>query len=552
MNYFNEVIAYFSMEIGLQNDMKTYAGGLGILAGDTLKSASDKRVPMVGITILYKNGYFRQDLDPQSGEQLEFADTWNYSNYLTDTGHKISFEVLGKIVHAKIWEYKQVGLDGHVVPIYFLDTDIDENEQDFRFISSNLYTPYDQTRILQEIMLGAGGVLALKELGYSVKKYHLNESHAAFAVFPLMEEFDSEEKVRSKIVFTTHTPVRHGHRGYTLDIYERHLNNNWKKYLNRDLVSSDGKLLLTDICLSMSSFNNGVARKHMHVSKEMFPSYEIDYITNGIHHLSWISDSMASVFDRYLVDWKAKPSELRNVPKIPDNEIYEAHKENKRKLLNLIKERTGKELHESYLTIGFARRVDAYKRSDFILRDIERLKYIAESYSGLQLIFSGKSFPDNQQTEELIKNIVKYSKEDFKKLQIVYLEDYSMDISRLMVSGCDVWLNNPIRPLEASGTSGMKASLNGVLNFSVVDGWWVEGHLEDITGWSIGDEFGYMDNQEYELDQLYTKLEKVILSKYYYDSKSWITMQKNAIALNASHFNTHRMLDEYISKAYLV
>lgn len=544
-------IAYFSMEIGLKTNMKTYAGGLGILAGDTLKSCADKGLDMVGISLLYKYGYFKQNVDDTSGEQKELHDNWDYKGNLRLLDEKVELEILGKKVIIQVWEHRIIGNGGHEVSVYFLDTDTDDNEQDFRYVSYSLYTRYENTRMLQEIVLGAGGVLVLERLGLNITKYHLNESHAAFAVFPLEEKLQDKQEVKRRIVFTTHTPVKHGHRGYDVGTYKRYLPERWFSMLDQSL-EKDGKLLLTDICLTNANYANGVSKKHREVTSDMFDGHKIDYVTNGIHHLSWVTKSFEELYDSHFSSWKANPLDLRNAVRISNQEIYEAHQKEKEELIHYIQGETKERLYSNVFTIGFARRVDTYKRSDFILRDIERLKYIAGKFPGVQIVFAGKAFPDDYQNESTIERIYKLAKEYLPHLNVVYLEDYSMEISKKMVGGCDIWLNNPLRPLEASGTSGMKAALNGVPNFSVVDGWWVEGCIEGITGWAIGNENGNMGNESYELNELYNKLENVILPTYYFDSKKWIEIQKNAIAMNASYFNTHRMIDEYITKAYFL
>jgi len=548
MSLYNTVNAYFSLEISIKPEIKSYAGGLGILAGDTLKSAADMDTNMAGITLLYKNGYFKQKLDPHTGEQLEEPDTWDYENILTLLEPTFEMIIAGNKVEGRIWKYDLIGLNGHRVPVYFLDVDLPQNDQEDRYANTNLYSGYEHTRIRQEMILGIGGVKALEALGYNVNKYHLNESHAAFAAFELKDKNGGVD-VSDKIVFTTHTPVLHGHRGYNAPTYYHYLDQKYHQYLNTNLAGENGKILLTDICFENTCYTNAVAKKHREVSQGMFPGREIDFITNGIHHLTWVSPNMAGLFDTYLPIWKREPEVFRNAYLIPDQEIMMAHKNDKKALVEYVNSTTGNDFKEDVFTIGFARRSDAYKRPDLILRDIERLRGIAEKYDGLQIVFAGKAFFNVAQMEGIIEKIYQVAQAEKGKLKVAYLENYDMNVSRLMLAGSEIWLNNPLRPLEASGTSGMKAALNGNPNFSVVDGWWVEGLVEGVTGWAIGDENSDYD-ENYEAEQIYTKLENTILPAFK-NQAEWVKIQKNAISMNASYFNTHRMLKEYIAKAYI-
>lgn len=543
-------VAYFSMEIGIRDDIKSYAGGLGILSGDTLKSAADEGFNMVGVTLLYRNGYFKQVIDDQ-GIQQEEDEMWDFRSLLESTGVTSSIMLKGTQVFFEILKYDIKGLEGHVVPIYFLNTDIDQNEQEYRYISFNLYTPFEETRLLQEIVLGLGGVQALKDLGYETfDNYHLNESHAAFSILAVEDELAEKEMIKSKIVFTTHTPAEHGHQKYSKEWLAKYLP---KTYIERlEKFFQNDVLNLTKYCLANAKYSNAVSKKHGQVSKKMFPNYEIDYITNGIHSNSWISDSASELFDKFIPGWKKSPEIFRNVEAIPNEEIEVMHMINKKKLVEFVKKCTGKDIFEDIFTIGFGRRVDGYKRSDFILRDFERLKSIGGQYRGIQLIFSGKAYFDYKDGEDIITKISALAEDAFDHLDIVYIPDYGIDVSKLMVSGVDVWLNNPQKPLEASGTSGMKAALNGVPNFSTVDGWWVEGLIEGVTGWAIGVEEIDKLTEEQELDDLYNKLEKTILPLYYDNRSDWVEVQKSAIALNASFFNTSRMLREYLLRGYSI
>ena len=542
-------IAYFSMEVGVNNAIHTYAGGLGILAGDTLKAGADVDAPMVGITLLYKNGYFKQDIIEETGHQKACSDDWDYEHILTKLPQTCTITIHEREVQIGIWKYDIPGGSGGSLPLYFLDADIEGNHDDERAASSYLYSKFPHTRITQEIILGVGGVAAMEALGYQIDTYHLNESHAGFAILALHEMFGNRQEAQNKVVFTTHTPVKHGHTIYEESYVRSFLKGGVAEYIHPEDLN-EGNMHMTNFCLHNSRYANAVARKHAETSLNMFPDHTIDAITNGIHTASWTSKITQDVFDEYIDGWRQDFSLLRNSHLIPDPVIAEMKRENKKEMIAYLAEKHQLELSEHVCTLGFARRVDAYKRLNFITQDIERLKKIAHTYGGIQILFSGKAYPDSQVQAAAIQEIVKLSQIDHGLLKIHFIEGYDMELSLKLVSGVDVWLNNPIRPKEASGTSGMKAAANGTMNFSVIDGWWVEGWNENITGWAIGDESSHIGNEHYEREHMYSKLEHVILPMYHNDSKHWIEMMKNAISINGGHFQTHRMLLEYIAKAY--
>lgn len=545
---FKKNAAYFSMEIGLEDSMKTYAGGLGILAGDTLKSAADLGLKVYGISILYKFGYFKQYLN-EEGQQIEVPDEWDFRNYLTFTGKVITFDLKGESVSAEIWKYEVLGVTGHVVPVYFLNTDIDSNSQANRYISFNLYTPFEDTRLRQEITLGIGGIKALEELGHdNLDNYHLNESHAVFSILALEEKLESREEVVKKIVFTTHTPAEHGHKKYNRDTLEYILHPTYMDLLRKDFDGDE--LHLTKFGLRNAKYSNGVSKLHGQVSSNMFPEFKIDFVTNGIHANTWAGSATSEVLKRFVKGWEKSPGLLTQSATIPEGEILEMHQANKQELMNYVKVKTGNVLDVNTFTIGFARRVDGYKRSGFIFRNMSVLTKIAKKFGGLQIIFSGKAYFDYGPSEDIIKNVFKHAKEDLGLLKVIFLEDYGMYTSQMMVQGCDIWLNNPIKPLEASGTSGMKAALNGVPSLSTIDGWWVEGWEEGFTGWSIGSEDPYENDEEHDLYDMYSKLEFVVIPMWKEHKVKWARVQRNCIAKNASYFNTHRMVEEYVEKGY--
>jgi len=544
------MISYFSMEIGLDNRFKNFAGGLGILAGDTLKSAADLGIDMVGITLNYSHGYFQQELDPVNGFQIEHPDNWDISKYLILEDKQFELELATGNIKVRIWRYEIKGFKS-IVPVYFLDTDFEANTPENRSICYNLYTSDSELRLKQEILLGMGGVKALETLGLNnITKYHLNESHAAFAILKLREDLKNPDIVKSKICFTTHTPVMHGHKVYPLDTLQKVLkSDDYNQISPADL--DQGLFNMSKFCLNNASFSNAVSKKHAIISRTMFPGYEIDFITNGVHSSSWSSQATKELFDKYLPGWQEDPMLLRNAEGIGDADIWETHHANKIGLIELVKEKTGTALDKDIFTIGFGRRVDQYKRQDLILHDIKRLQALAEKFDGLQVVFGGKAYPGSQAPDGSIATIYKLSKTDLGKLKIAYIPNYDMEVSLTMVSGSDLWLNNPLKPLEASGTSGMKAALNGVPNLSMVDGWWVEGVVEDVTGWAIGDQSLDQTSDENDANLMYDALENKVLPTYYLDSKKWIEIQKQAISLNASHFNTERMLLEYVAKGYI-
>lgn len=557
-------IAYFSMEIGLSNDIPTYSGGLGVLAGDTIKSAADLNLPMVGVTLVSRRGYFEQELDPD-GRQLESPVEWHPETYMQLLPVKTLVAIEGRDVMVQAWLYPLKSPTGGEVPVLFLDTDIVGNHLDDRHITDDLYGGDREVRLKQEIVLGLGGSRILDALGFSVRKYHMNEGHASLLTLellnryrqPLEDTWDERAswntaKVMERCVFTTHTPVEAGHDRFPYDMVERILGEVVPFSLLRELGGKD-ELNMTMLALRLSRYVNGVAKKHGEISKNLFPGFEIHAITNGIHPFTWASAFFVSLYDRYLPGWANEPELLVRVDNVPDDEIWDAHCGAKAYLFQYIEETTGERFAPDILTIGFARRATAYKRGDLILSDLVRLVHIGEGK--IQLVFGGKAHPQDEEGKRLIQRVVRQSKQLRDKIRIVYLKNYNLDVAYRLIPGVDLWLNNPLRPFEASGTSGMKAALNGVPNFSVLDGWWIEGHIEGITGWSIGpaaNEAPMSENQaEADAVDLYDKLEKVIIPTYYDDRPGWIRIMKNAIGKNAYYFNTHAMLRRYVTEAYM-
>lgn len=545
-------VAYFSMEIGVMNDIPTYAGGLGILAGDVLKSAADLGVPIVGVTLLYKQGYFKQRIDEQ-GRQIEEPFQWEPGKKLTLLPNEVNVDIEGNSVYVRVWVYEIVGETGYVVPVYFLDTDYEKNTPEHRNLTWYLYGGDLRYRLCQEMILGIGGLRILRDLGYNnIKTFHLNEGHAGFLALELLREqgYIDFEKIKEQVVFTSHTPVAAGHDYFSFDLIERTMSPVFVDYLKQ--MMPNGGVSMVDFGLKYSRYINGVSKKHRDVSRKLYNTENIDYITNGVHSKSWTSYSMQRIFDQNIPGWRNDPSRLVMASKLGDNEIWKAHQANKMHLLSKVLEKTGIELDTEILTIGFARRAVAYKRADLIFKDINRLIDICAGK--VQLIFSGKAHPSDEDGKKMIQRVTEISKEISDKIPVVFLDNYDMELAGLLTSGVDVWLNTPIRPREASGTSGMKCAHNGVLNLSILDGWWVEGWIEDITGWAIGPEpkevelVNYDESQD--ADALYKVLEQKVIPLYYQNKDKWISMMKNTISLNASYFNTHRVVREYCEKAY--
>jgi starch phosphorylase len=550
-------VAYFSMEIAIDPEMPTYSGGLGVLAGDTMRSAADLGLGLCAVTLLHRKGYFEQHLNPQ-GMQSAVDQPWPIEALLTLENAVVEVMIEGRPVFVRAWRYDLEGVTGHTIPIYLLDTDLPQNEARDRELTNHLYGGDTDYRLRQEAVLGIGGVRMLEALNYDVSVYHMNEGHAALLTVGLMErQLDGElsraieetdrQAVRNRCVFTTHTPVPAGHDRFSLEQTYRILGSDVASLLERMGGVHDGMLNMTYIALASSRFVNGVAMQHGTVSREMFHHYAIDAITNGVHAATWTAAPFQQIFDRSIPRWRKDNFQFRYVIDIPLREIEQAHAASKRALIDTVAQRTGITLRSNVFTIGFARRVATYKRADLLLSDPERLVNLAEKFRGLQIIYSGKAHPHDEPGQKLIRQIFEIAaKLKSDMLKIIYLENYEWKLGAALTSGVDLWLNTPRRPFEASGTSGMKAALNGVPSLSVLDGWWVEGCIEGVTGWAIPDS----DTQEHEVTSLYDRLEATILPLYYGNPEAWRAIMRSTIALNGSFFNTHRMLQEYISNAY--
>lgn len=553
-------VAYFSMEIALCNEIPTYAGGLGVLAGDMVRSAADLMLPMVAVSLISRAGYFRQKLDDQ-GHQSEEADNWEPERWMKPLNAKVAVTIENQLVWIRAWLYKVEGLSGGVQPVLLLDTDLNENLPQDRYLTHYLYGGDATYRLKQEMVLGIGGVRILQALGFTIFHYHMNEGHSALLVLELLTryEYSPQEirpgeahydvpRVREMCSFTTHTPVESAHDhfdyGMVTKIFDNSVDIAMIKYL-----AGDDCLNMTRLALNASEYVNGVAKSHADISNKMFPGYQVHAITNGIHPLTWASDDYKKLYNTYIPGWHHEPELLvRAECCIPDGEIWDAHQQAKTTLIKQVFDTTGVKLNINIPILAFARRMTAYKRPNILFSDITRLKQIANKWP-VQIVISGKAHPSDYSGKDLITELHYNMQQLSSIIPIAYIPNYNLAIAHSMVSGCDVWLNTPLRPLEASGTSGMKAAINGVPSLSVLDGWWIEGCIEGITGWAIGS----INNNDgsNESTDLYEKLENVVLPLYYQpDRTDWIKVMKHAISKNASYFSSHRMMRRYLIEAY--
>jgi len=552
-------IAYFSMEICIDARIPTYSGGLGILAGDMIRSSADLGVSLVGVTLLYKKGYLHQKVGKE-GIQQELPEEWNPQDYMQLLPNKILIEVEGRKVWVQAWLFFIKGLDSYCVPVFFLDTDLPENSVYDRSFSDFLYGGDKRYRLAQEIVLGIGGVRMLREMGFNhISKYHMNEGHASLLTLELLNHYNHQEekwsnktieKVKNLCIFTTHTPVPAGMDQFSYELVEKVLGRLIPDPLLKELGGEE-RLNMTALALNLSHYVNGVAKRHGAVSQEMFPGYHIDSITNGVHSATWVCPHFQKLYDRYIPGWRNDSFSLRYALSIPDEEVWQTHQEAKKILIDSIFQETGVQLDPEVLTIGFARRATAYKRADLIFYDINRLLDISRKYGKIQLVFSGKAHPKDWSGKELIRKIVQVSQQLRGQIEVVYLENYNINLAKQMVSGVDLWLNTPKKPQEASGTSGMKAAHNGIPSLSILDGWWIEGCIEGFTGWSIGSAPDIESSDQEDAASLYDKLQNIVIPIYYKNRGKWINIMRHCIAINASFFNTHRMVLQYGLNAYL-
>ena len=553
-------IAYFSMEIALRNEIPTYSGGLGVLAGDTLRSAADLELPMVAVTLVSRKGYFRQEIDATGG-QIEHPDTWEPERWATPLSARIALQIGGRPVWVAGWLYTLEGRMNGRQPVILLDTDLEENHPEDRAITDVLYVGDEATRLKQEMVLGIGGIRLLQASGFEVRQYHMNEGHSALLALELLHRhtFPAEDlrpgespydlpRVRELCCFTTHTPVETGHDRFDYSLVNSLMKTTVDEATLKQLAG-ENSLNMTRLALNLSEYVNGVAKQHAEVSRSMFPGYRVHAITNGVHPYTWTSESFRKLFDAHLLGWCHEPELMvRADCCLTDQDIWEAHQHAKRQLIDRVVSLTSMQLDIDVPVLGFARRMTAYKRPDLLFSDLDRLKDIARRWP-FQIVLAGKAHPQDEGGKQFIKVLHTHMRELAGEIPVAFLPNYDLDTAQAMVAGVDVWVNTPLRPLEASGTSGMKATFNGVPNLSVLDGWWIEGCIEGITGWSIGNSSSA--NSDADAGMLYDKLEHKVLPLYHEDCAGWIAVMKGAIAKNASFFNSHRMMRRYATEAYI-
>ncbi|MCA9076941.1 MAG: alpha-glucan family phosphorylase [Planctomycetaceae bacterium] len=562
INNHTQSIAYFSMEVALSPLIPTYSGGLGVLAGNTIRSAADLNVPLVAVSLLHREGYFFQHLDAE-GWQSEEPVEWVVADALTEMSARVSVDIEGREVQIRAWRYDVVGIGDFVVPVYLLDTDLPQNSEWDRTLTDRLYGGDQHYRFCQEVLLGIGGVRMLRALGHTdLRRFHMNEGHASLLTLELLDErlgesqhsaltADDLEAVHDQCVFTTHTPVPAGHDQFPMELVSRVLGRR-DVYDMQEVFCCEGVLNLTFLAMNLSHFINGVAKRHGEVSQHMFARYEIDSITNGVHAATWTCESFRKLFDRYIPGWQEDNFNLRYALGIPPDEIRIAHEEAKRRLVREANRLTDADLDEETFTIGFARRATAYKRPELLFHDLDRLRHIAAQGGPFQIVYAGKAHPRDETGKQIIHHIFEARRALRDQIRVVYLPNYDMQLGGLLTSGVDLWLNTPEPPMEASGTSGMKAAINGVPSLSILDGWWIEGCIEGITGWAIGED-GHNEQQSdtaTDAESLYDKLEHSVLPLFLEDNAGYVDVMRHAIALNGSFFNTQRLMQQYVLKAY--
>ncbi len=601
-----DTVAYFSMEFGLHECIPIYGGGLGVLAGDFLKAASDLNLPVVGVGLIYKYGYFTQRINMNGEQEEQFIE---FDNHLIPVhevrgpdGARVYIQVsiLGQPVQVKLWQ-----IDVGKIPLILLDTDIEENPPHLRDITHELYVADRAKRLQQELVLGIGGQRALERLGLAPQVYHINEGHAAFLILARLQRLmqdnhlsfmEAKAIIRASTVFTTHTPVIAGNENFDTDMVKEYLENDvrslglsFEDFASDAFINHDGKTFwLPALAIRFSRYVNAVSKMHRDVSRRMWaglfpdtPEIElpIDYVTNGVHNPSWVSDPIGELLGRYVgpdyVRCESRPQRWDKVFAIDDEEVWQAHHRNKQSLITFIRKKLADDLalrgyieskilkltralNPEYLTIVYARRFARYKRATLILRDKERLaKILTNTAKPVQLIFAGKAHPADTLGKSMIKEIIDFAKDHQLEDRVVFLENYDINIARHLAWGADVWLNNPVRENEASGTSGMKAGMNGVLNLSVLDGWWPEGY-NGKNGWAItGAEYDhqYEMQEAAEAEQIYDLIEDEITELYYDRNEAgvpvrWVEMMKESISSTCCRFNMNRVLADYIDKFY--
>ena len=554
-------IAYFSMEIALRPEMHTYAGGLGVLAGDTARSAADLELPMVFVSLVSRAGYVRQEIDAE-GRQVTRPNPWAPEQYTDRLDAMVAVPIEGREVWIRPWLYRLTCPLGHQVPVLLLDTDLEQNSPEDREITDHLYGGGDAYRLKQEIVLGIGGARMLQALGFNVDTYHLNEGHAALLTLHLLRYFRQppedvgpgespydHAQVRERCIFTTHTPVEATFDKFSYPLVQRLLDD-YIEFSEIKRFAGPDSLNMTRLALRLSGRINGVSERHAATTSKIFPGYRVRAITNGVHAPTWTHASFAKLYQSRFPHWAHEPEVLTRADQLEDDAVWGAHQDAKRALLAQVNGGSAAALRAEVPLIGFARRMTQYKRPGLLFSDMNRLSAIARKRP-FQVVFAGIAHPSDTPGQGLIEEINRHIHQLANAVPIVFLPNYDMGIAASLVAGADVWLNTPLPPMEASGTSGMKAALNGVLNLSVLDGWWIEACIEGVTGWAIGDDDGGSDKHSNDADYLYRKLEQVVLPLYYDERARWIWMMKQAISKVGSYFNSARMMRRYATEAYI-
>ena len=539
-------VGYFTAEIGLWSELHTYSGGLGVLAGDHVKSAADAEIDLIGITLLYREGYGRQHLD-QDGNQSESFAAIDPADHLIDTGLELMLPLDGATIYSKIWKVEVVGITGHIVPVYFLDTHHPKNSDYHSDLGARLYGGDDEVRIRQEYLLGVGGLRLLNLLRIELDGLHLNEGHCTFALLELLNKGWTRNDLEKKVLFTTHTPVPAGHDRFNWDSVKAVLGDMLPEDAKQLVIAAGDpengeKCSMSHLAVGLVNKVNAVSNLNAIVASGMFGENHIHPITNGVHHITWTSPPMAELYDNQLPNWKSDPTQLAYSGKISDEDLLAAREKNRSIFRELVKASTGVELHKEKLTVGFARRFATYKRANLVFSDIERLREIAGGE--IQFVFSGKAHPRDEGGKQLIRDIYGSAKQIEGEIPVAFLENYDMDTGLAITSGVDIWLNNPIRPLEASGTSGMKAAMNGVPNCSILDGWWPEGCQHGVNGWAIGESEDDRDDER-DANNIYSVLEHEVLPAWRQRSTVWSNIMRSSIATSA-RFAGARMITDYL------
>ena len=570
--------------------MPSYSGGLGVLAGDTVRAAADIKLPMVAVSLLYRKGYFTQRL-AEDGTQTEEPAVWRVEDFLQEEPARVSVPLENRRVELRAWRYDVKGVRGFEVPVYFLDADLPENQESDRALTGSLYGGDAYYRLCQEVLLGIGGVRMLRALGYTeLTRYHMNEGHAALLALELLGEEAEKagrtsirgediEKVRSKCIFTTHTPVPAGHDRFPMEYLTRAFPDQNGFFDLKDASSADlvkqilqaeqdfpdmqeaaragASLNMTYLALSLSTYVNGVAKLHGETSRKMFPQVPVESITNGVHAVTWTSPAFKELFDRCISSWREDNYSLRSALGLPPEELWASHLIAKHALLETVRTKTGLTLDPGCVHDWICAARHGIQASG---PDSDRSRPIAadreELRENFRLFMRARRIPHDGGGKEIIRHIFQAKKALRKAVPVVFLDEYNMELGGKITAGVDLWLNTPQFPLEASGTSGMKAALNGVPSLSILDGWWVEGHIEGITGWSIGESrlpagIATPTDGAAEVQSLYGKLENVILPMFYKERSRYLAVMQHAIAINGSFFNTQRMVQQYVTDAYL-